>query len=132
SSDVIDAEAGRVTFSGSVSARQAGRFELDATQVIVELAEDRALTSAQDSLRQVTATGQVTARLDVRGTPFTLHGQQMVYSLGEHAMIEVTGDPAWEATGHSGKAERFVIHPEVPSFQALGGVNVTWSEPESE
>jgi lipopolysaccharide export system protein LptA len=127
----IEAEAGKVTFSGTVSARQAGGFELDAARVTVELAEDRDHGASTDSLRQVTATGDVKARLDVRGTPFTMEGEQMVYSQGEHAMIEVSGHPSWSAPGHSGKATRFVIHPEVPTFQALQGVEVTWSEPDA-
>lgn len=124
---VIDSKPGLVVFEGPVAAALGKRLELEAERV--EAAFAPGAVAGRESLHLLTATGGVRARLPMGGSPLELNGQRMVYSLGEHAMIDVTGEPTWRLPHYAGRAERFVIHPEVPTFQALDAVRVTWTPP---
>lgn len=42
----------------------------------------------------------------------------------------MSGEPSWESAGYQGTAEKFVIHPEIPSFQAVDQVSVLWQAPQ--
>lgn len=124
--DTIDSQPGRLTFTGPVVATQEGRLELRARQVVAELSDEPGRAAGRDRIRQVTATGDVAATLLGRAEPVRLRGREMVFTGGEHELIEVLGDPSWETAGYVGRAGKFVIHPEVPTFQAVDKVRVQW------
>lgn len=124
--DSIEARPGEVTFIGPVTARQEGGIAIDAEKVVAQLASNAGAAATPDSLQRLAATGNVISRLPISGATMELRGQSMLYMVGEHGMIEVTGEPSWQVRGSSGTADRFVIHPEVPSFQGLGNVRVSW------
>jgi hypothetical protein len=86
-----------------------------------------AFNSRGEGLRQVTATEDVTARLTLSGGPVALRGDEMMYTVGEHPMIVVSGNPSWEAESHAGRAERFIIHPDGPAFEASTAVEARWA-----
>lgn len=122
--DTIEATPGEVVLSGPVTLVQSNALHLTARRVVAELALDA--RASRENLHRVTATGDVTARLPAGGVTFGLQGQEMIYTTGEHAMVEVTGEPRWSAPGYGGTGGRFVIHPELPTFQVLDGVEVLW------
>ncbi len=122
--EAIEGGPDEVVFLGPVTATHGTRLELRAHRVVAVLDAISSGTDPQPT--RVTATGDVAARVQVGPDPLELRGQTMRYTLGEHALIEVDGEPAWRATAHRGRARRFVLHPEVPAFQALGDVAVSW------
>jgi lipopolysaccharide export system protein LptA len=110
-----------------VVATQGDRLALRAGQVVADLEAGAGPT--RDSLQRVVASGDVEATLRNRTETVRLRGREMTFTGGEHELIEVAGDPAWETAGYTGTARRFVIHPEVPTFQALDQVSVRWLPP---
>lgn len=126
----IEGNPREVVFEGPVHVAQGERLVADAGRLVARF--DAAGTPTTEGTVEtprpthMVATGGVKARVAASGGPVELHGGQMVYSVGEHEVIEVTQEPTWTAAAHRGRAERFVIHPEVPSFQAVDRVQVGW------
>lgn len=120
----IESGPEQVTFHGPVTVLQTNRLELHAGRVVSTVASAGAAATAKPEVTSITATERVRARLSSSRGPLELVGEQMIYSVGEHPLIEVTGEPSWRLTGNEGRAKRFVIHPEVPTFQALDDVHV--------
>jgi lipopolysaccharide export system protein LptA len=124
--ETIEARPGEVVFSGPVTARQDGGIDLSARRVVAQLSSAPGAVVTREAVHRLEANGDVQAVFPVAGVPLRLSGDSMLYSVGEHALIEVSGEPAWQSQGYTGRARHFVIQPEVPAFQALGGVNVQW------
>ncbi len=122
----IEARPGEVTFEGPVAARQSDTLELHATRVVALLNPEVNPTQADAGVYRITAAGNAFARVLAGAVPVELHGEQMVYSKGEHPMIEVQGQPSWKTPNYRGRAERFFIHPDDPAFEAIGSVDVVW------
>lgn len=129
----IESGPEQVVFTGPVTVVQTNRLEMQAGRLVSTLHRGNANPGSGNatadlaslsSVTSITATENVHARLASSRGALDLAGQQMIYSVGEHPMIEVTGDPTWRLPGHEGRAQRFVIHPEVPTFQALEKVQV--------
>lgn len=124
----IESGPDQVTFHGPVTVMQTNRLELHAGRVVSTVSSAAAAAAAANAatpaVTSITATEKVRARLHSSRGPLELIGEQMIYSIGEHPLIEVTGEPSWRLTGNEGRAKRFVIHPEVPTFQALDDVHV--------
>lgn len=125
--ETIEARPGEVVFSGKVTARQQGGIDLSASRVVARLSSAPDATVSHEGVHRLEAEGGVEAVLPVAGVPLLLSGESMLYNVGEHALIEVWGDPTWQTQGYTGRAQHFVIEPEVPAFQALGGVQVDWA-----
>lgn len=123
----IESTPGRVTLEGPVLATQVDGLELRAAKVVVQLTADAQPIPTRGGINQITAFNDVTARLPMAGHPVELRGQEMTYSVGEHVSIEVKGEPTWTTAASAGRGGRFIIHPEFPTFQAVDGVEVTWS-----
>lgn len=126
-SESIEGSPREIVFSGPVTAKHGDRLELKAGRVVASFENSPAPSGTAPSRpTRVEATGNVAARLQSGGNALYLRGGRMVYTLGEHDMIEVLENPAWESATHSGHADRFVLHPQVPSFQAVDNVAVMW------
>jgi lipopolysaccharide export system protein LptA len=124
-------------FTGPVHAVQGTRLDLRAARVVAFLDPNPATQGGPASVAgplstlvrpsRVEATGGVTARVGTTSTPLELAGDRMVYTPGDNETIEVTGNPRWNGETHRGSADRFVIHPKGPAFEAFDNVQVAWS-----
>lgn len=127
----IEGTPREVVFGGPVKAVQGKRLSLEAGHVVAAFEPAPANTAKGGEPEtprptRITATEGVKARILAAGSPVDLRGGRMEYTVGEHEIIEVLEKPAWDSAAHAGRASRFIIHPEVPSFQAIDEVHVVW------
>jgi lipopolysaccharide export system protein LptA len=121
----IISRPGRVEFTGPVHARQAGKLNLTTDHLTAEF--DPQAPESPASLHRLQAQGASAAIIQTSTDPIEVRGESILYNVGEHPQIEVTGSPTWATRGYHGTGDRFLIHPQLPAFEILGAVQASWT-----